>query len=171
MAGLATLASEGAPGLLPRVGLLGCCVVFFLKILFIYLFLEMGGGGRKRERNISMLGCLLCTPGQGPGHNPSMCPDQESNRQPFALWDSTQPLSHASQGMDGVLNCFSLGNPYQRLAGPHLGAMSRSFCSSERADCLAEAFSLLSSVQCVSVFIACYSVPLLCPLVGAFWGE
>ena len=29
---------------------------------------------------------------------PDMCPDQESNRGPFALWDDTQPTEPHSQG-------------------------------------------------------------------------
>ena len=30
--------------------------------------------------------------------NPGMCPDGESNRQPFGFWDNTNPRSHTGQG-------------------------------------------------------------------------
>ena len=65
--------------------------VCFLKILFIYLFLEGGEGREKeRERNINvwlplahpLLGDLFC--------NPGMCPDWESNQRPFGLQVSAQ---------------------------------------------------------------------------------
>ena len=53
-------------------------------------FRERGGDGeRQRERNIdqmpltgALMGDLAC--------NPGMCPDWESNQQPFGLWDDTQ---------------------------------------------------------------------------------
>ena len=55
----------------------------FLKILFI---LEWGEG-RKRRRETSMCGCLLCTLYWGPdlAHNPGMCPHWELNWWPFGL--------------------------------------------------------------------------------------
>ena len=45
---------------------------FFLKILFIF---REGKGGRKRGREISMCGCLSCTPYRGRRRNPGMCPN------------------------------------------------------------------------------------------------
>ena len=44
----------------------------FLKD-FIYSFLE-GKGGRKRGKETSMCGCLLCTPYWGPGPQPTHVP-------------------------------------------------------------------------------------------------
>ena len=49
--------------------------LFFLKILFIYLFLERKGkGGRERGRETSMCGCLSCAPHWGPGRQPRHVP-------------------------------------------------------------------------------------------------
>ena len=50
---------------------------------------------KERERNIDVydtsVGCLSRAPNQGPGpHNPGMCPDWESNLQPFGPQASTQ---------------------------------------------------------------------------------
>ena len=45
---------------------------FFFKQL-IYLFLERGEG-RKKEREISMCGCLSCGPHWGPGLQPRHVP-------------------------------------------------------------------------------------------------
>ena len=36
------------------------------------------------------IGCLSCAPNWGPTHNAGMCPDQESNLQPFCLQAVTQ---------------------------------------------------------------------------------
>ena len=62
---------------------------YFLKY-FIYLFLERGKGGRKKEREISMcmrnidwLG-LACAQTMDQTCNPAKCPDGESNQRPFA---------------------------------------------------------------------------------------
>ena len=60
----------------------------FLKN-FTYLFLE-GKGGRKRERNISPDGDQSC--------NPDMCPDWESNQQPFTLQDNAQSTEPHQSG-------------------------------------------------------------------------
>ena len=54
-----------------------CKVLYFFKF---YLFLEREEGRRKRGREASMCGCLSCAPSWVPGHNPGMCPDQESNQ-------------------------------------------------------------------------------------------
>ena len=58
--------------------------LFIFKILFIY-FLERGEGREKeRERHISVV--ASCAPPPGAlAHNPGMCPDWESNQQPFGL--------------------------------------------------------------------------------------
>ena len=63
------------------------------KTDFTYLFLE-GKGGRKRGRETSVCGCLLCAPYWDLACNPGMCPDQESNQRPFgsqACAQSTEP--------------------------------------------------------------------------------
>ena len=50
------------------------CTTAFKKTLFIYLFLERGKGGRKRGRETSMCGCLLCAPHWGPSLQPRHVP-------------------------------------------------------------------------------------------------
>ena len=70
-------------------------IYFFLlfKILFIQ-FQRKGKGERKRGRKTSMCGCLSHNPHWGLAHNPSICPDWESNWQPFdsqAGTPSTEP--------------------------------------------------------------------------------
>ena len=66
---------------------------FFVKILFIYLnlFSERGKGREKeRERNIDVrethhLVASHMPPAGDLSQNPGMCPDKESNWQPFSL--------------------------------------------------------------------------------------
>ena len=80
----------------------------FLSLLlffkdFMYLSLGIGGGGeRKRDRNINARdkrwpGASRIRPDQGRTHNPGMCSNWERNQRPFALQNSTQPLSHTPQ--------------------------------------------------------------------------
>ena len=68
---------------------------FFLKVLFIYLFLERGGGREKeRERNISVWLPLMHPPTGGLACNPGMCPNRESKPRFFgskAGAQSTEP--------------------------------------------------------------------------------
>ena len=59
---------------------------FLLKILFNVK--REGMGGRKRGRNIHQLLVIPLMRTELAAH---MCPDQESNWQPFALWDDAQP--------------------------------------------------------------------------------
>ena len=65
----------------------------FLKILFIYFQAE-GKVGRKRGRERSMCGCFLLL-----ACNPGMCPDWESNQQPFASQASTQSTEPHQPGL------------------------------------------------------------------------
>ena len=50
---------------------------------------EVGVGGEKHryERKICSLS-PMCTPTRDRTHNLGMCPDQESNSQPFGVWDN-----------------------------------------------------------------------------------
>ena len=59
-------------------------IILFFKILFIYLYLERGKGGRKRGREISMCGCLWCVPYWGPGPQPRHVP--WLGIEPVTLW-------------------------------------------------------------------------------------
>ena len=55
------------------------------------------------ERNIDWLP-LTCASTRAWTHNPSMCPDQESNQQqPFTLWDNTQPTEPHWSGLPHLL--------------------------------------------------------------------
>ena len=80
---------------------------FYLFLNILFIFRERGREGEREgekhqcERETS-IGCLLYMP---PPPNPGMCPDQESNQQPFALWDDTQTLSHTSQDSAGGVFC------------------------------------------------------------------
>ena len=68
---------------------------FFFKEI-IYLFLERG---EWRERETSML--LLKRPPTGDlAHNPGMCPNWESNQQPFGLQVGTQSTKPHQPGPD-----------------------------------------------------------------------
>ena len=64
---------------------------YFFKKDFLYLFLQRGEGKEKeRERKINVRekyrSVASCTPPPGDlARNPSMCPDGESNLQPFTL--------------------------------------------------------------------------------------
>ena len=73
--------------------------------LFV-LFLEREEG--RKERNIHVwenhwlvASCIPQT--RDLACNPGMCPDWESNLQPFSLWDYASPLSHTSQGSYRVI--------------------------------------------------------------------
>ena len=68
---------------------------FCLFIEFIYLFLEKGEGKEKeREKNIDVWEkhpLVASVPPAGDlAHNPGMCPDWESNQQPFGSQANTQ---------------------------------------------------------------------------------
>ena len=68
----------------------GMCLFFFMKD-FICLFLERGQGrDKERERNINVWLLLTCPLGGDLASNPGMCPDWESNRQPFGSQATTQ---------------------------------------------------------------------------------
>ena len=74
---------------------------FFLKILFIF---REGKGGRKKGRETSSCGSLLCTLYRRPSpRNPDMCHDWESNRQPFGSQASTQSTE---PHQPGLFHCF-----------------------------------------------------------------
>ena len=85
-----------------------------LNFFFFYWFQREGKwrrkGGRETsmwERNINQLP-LTHTPTGDQTHNPSLCLDQESNLQPFGLWDSTQPTEPHQSGLH--LSCLELPN-------------------------------------------------------------
>ena len=66
----------------------------FLKD-FIYLFLDRGEG---REKETSMCGCLSWSTGDL-DCNPGMCPDWDSNWQPFGLQAGTQSIEPHQPGL------------------------------------------------------------------------
>ena len=60
---------------------------FLLKKSYSFIFKKRE---KDRDSNVYQLP-LKCTPTEDRTHNLGMCPDQESNRQPFALQDDAQP--------------------------------------------------------------------------------
>ena len=78
--------------------------IHFFFFNCIYLFLERGEG-RKKEREGEREGqkhpCVVAShvaPTGDLAHYPDMCPDWESNQQPFGLQPTLNPLSYTSQG-------------------------------------------------------------------------
>ena len=76
--------------------------MLFVKKYFLNLFLERGRQGeREGEKHKYVVAC--CTPPTGNlAHNPGMCPDWESNRQPFGSQAGTQSTEPHQPG----LGCF-----------------------------------------------------------------
>ena len=55
------------------------------------------------------IGCLLYVPQLGIEHNPVICPDQETNLQPFGVEDDAQPTEPPGQGRTpGFLTMFPM---------------------------------------------------------------
>ena len=66
---------------------------------FVYLFVERWEGREEeKERDIDLLP-LTHTPTQDQTRNQGICPDQESNRWPFALQDDAQPIKPHWSGL------------------------------------------------------------------------
>ena len=89
---------------------------FFFKDL-IYLFLEKGEGREKEERNINQLP-FIHTPTRDQTCNPGMCPDWESNQQPFALQDNAQPTEPHRPGHISVFTLVCYRILEKHLRGP-----------------------------------------------------
>ena len=70
----------------------------FLEKHFTYLFLERGKGERQGQKKHQCVVASCALPTGDQAHNPGMCPDWESHRQPFGLQAGTNPLSYTSQG-------------------------------------------------------------------------
>ena len=70
----------------------------YFKRFYLFMFRERGReGDREGEKHqcvvashVAPTGDLVC--------NPGMCPDWESNQQPFGLQPALNPLSYTSQG-------------------------------------------------------------------------
>ena len=71
-------------------------VSLFKKYLFIYLLTE-GKGGREGEKHHCVVATHMVPTGPL-ACNPGMCPDWESNQQPFGSQPMLNPWTHASQG-------------------------------------------------------------------------
>ena len=66
---------------------------------FIYLFLERGEGREKEmERSMECVVASHLPPTGDPAHNPDLCPDWESNCDPWVRRQVLSPLSRTSQG-------------------------------------------------------------------------
>ena len=93
-----------------------CVFILFLRF---YLFLERDSkGGRKRERNTDVREThhlvASCMPPTGdPAGNPGMCPDWESNQQPFgsqASTQSTEPHQPGCKNCVFILMCLNFSH-------------------------------------------------------------
>ena len=73
------------------------CVCIYFKD-FIYLFLERGREEEREGEEYQGVVASHMAPTGDLAHNPGMCPDWESNRQPFGSQPTLNPLSYASQG-------------------------------------------------------------------------
>ena len=99
---------------IPHTGILS----LFKKILFI---LRQRGREREREgerkggRETSMCGCLSRTPTGDLAPNPGMCPDWESNWQPFGLQAGYQSTEPHQPGQFSLLCALSIDCPVLNL--------------------------------------------------------
>ena len=73
---------------------LGCFMVIYFIYLFIrfylYIFRERGREGKREGEKYQCVAASYTPPTGDPAPNPSMCPDWESNQQPFGTQASTQ---------------------------------------------------------------------------------
>ena len=72
-------------------------VLFFFKD-FIYLILERGEGWEKEREKHQCVVASYVAPTGDLAHNPGMCPDWESNQQPFGSQSALNLLSYTSRG-------------------------------------------------------------------------
>ena len=73
----------------------------FLKIFYLFIYLFIVGGGRKRERNSNQYVVASCVPPPGNlAWNPGMCPDWESNQRPFGLQAGAQSTELHQPGLE-----------------------------------------------------------------------
>ena len=71
--------------------------VFFLRF-YLFIFRDSGREGEREEEKYQ---CVVasCTPhAEDLACNPGMCPDWESNQQPYGFQSALKPLSYTSQG-------------------------------------------------------------------------
>ena len=93
----------------PGIVIVGQCLnspTFYFILFYLFIFRE--SRRRKRGRETSMCGCSSCTPYWGPGLQPSMCPDWESNLQPFGSQPTLNPLSYTRQGQKPFFNVMAI---------------------------------------------------------------
>ena len=75
-----------------------CILILFLND-FIYLFLDTGREGERQEEKHQCVVASLVPPTWDLDCNPGMCPDRESNWQPFDLQASTQSTESHKPGL------------------------------------------------------------------------
>ena len=76
--------------------------IFFLSILF-FLFIYFREKGREGERGReTLIGCLSHDPNQELGPQPGMCPDWDSNQQPFGWQAGTQSTEPHQPGRGAI---------------------------------------------------------------------
>ena len=70
--------------------------------MFINFFRERGEGREKEWERETLTGCLSYVPPSGTKPSLVTCPEQESNQQPFALWDDAQPTEPHLSGLPHI---------------------------------------------------------------------
>ena len=83
-------------------------IIFFLRF-YVFIFRE-----RERERERQKHQCVVASHAPPTGdlaHNPGMCPDWESNQQPFgsqAIAQFPGVVRHTSQGLHSLIRCHGI---------------------------------------------------------------
>ena len=81
-------------------------MVFFLKDFIYFIFTQRG---REGERGGEKHQCVVASPMPPTGNlacNPGLCPDWESNQQPFGSQPTLNTLNYTSQGLKMIFLCY-----------------------------------------------------------------
>ena len=88
--------------------------IYFFTFLKIYVFLKREEG-REKETETAVCGCLSRAPTGDLAPNPGMCPDWESNWQPFGLQAGYQSTEPHQPGQFSLLCALSIDCPVLNL--------------------------------------------------------
>ena len=93
-------------------------VCLFLKDI-IYLFLDRGGGREKEGENHQCVAAPHASLTRDLAHNPGMCPDWESNQQPFSSQASAQSTEPHQPGQACLFEANQRKLPQPRTERTH----------------------------------------------------